>query len=228
MTHYRIRLELESDAAFGRGSGLPGLIDQDVVLDPYGCPYLHGRTLKGLLNEVCSEILYNLQANDKQVASLMIDAADHIFGKPGSTLLGQGTMRIGHARLPEDLRTVIRHSVDDKAWTPDEVTESLTTVRYQTALEVGGAPDPHTLRAVRVILRRTVFHAELFLPDTTTEHEKGLIAACVKGLRRAGIARNRGRGRLTASVQDVGGQILSDQWFRDYFQAQIVREEVAR
>lgn len=222
MSSYRIRLELESDAAFGRGSGIPGLIDQDVVLDAYGCPYLHGRTLKGLLNEVCSEILYNLKATN--LASLWMDAADNLFGKLGSTLNGQGTMRVGHARLPEDLRTAIRQSIDGKTWTPSEVTESLTTVRYQTALEVGGAPDPHTLRAVRVILRRTVFHADLYLPDNVTDHEKGLIAASVKGLRRAGIARNRGRGRLTASIQDEAGQNVSDQWFHDYFQTLICQE----
>jgi CRISPR/Cas system CMR subunit Cmr6 (Cas7 group RAMP superfamily) len=42
--------ELESDAVFGRGSSIPGLIDQEIALDPSGCPYLHGRTLKGLFS----------------------------------------------------------------------------------------------------------------------------------------------------------------------------------
>lgn len=221
MTHYRICLMLESDAAFGRGSGIPGLIDQDIVLDRYGCPYLHGRTLKGLLSEICSEILYSLKDGDEQVAQPWIKAADQLFGTPGSKLESQGKMRVGHARLPADLRTAIRHAVDRGAsfypWTPDEVTESLTTIRHQTALETGGAPDPHTLRAVRVILRRTVFHADLHMPADETPGQKGLIAACVKGLRRAGLARNRGRGRLTAAIETEEGDNLSDRWFKEHF-----------
>jgi hypothetical protein len=222
MTHYRIRLTLESDAAFGRGSGIPGLIDQDIVLDAYGCPYLHGRTLKGLLSEVCSEILYSLKT-DEQVVQPWIEAADQLFGIPGSKLESQGKMRIGHAQLPADLRTAIRHAVDRGAdsWTPDEVTESLTTIRHQTALETGGAPDSHTLRAVRVILRRTVFHADLHMPAGETPGQKGLIAACVKGLRRAGLARNRGRGRLIAAIETEEGENLSDRWFREHFMQEV-------
>lgn len=228
MIHYRVRLELESDATFGRGSGIPGLVDQEVVLDRYGCPYLHGRTLKGLLNEVCSEVLYNLEAHNHQATAKMMEAANRLFGRPGSTLHGQGILRIGHAHLPEDLRSAIRHAVNNNRWTPGNVTESLTTVRYQTALDVGGAPDPHTLRSVRVILRKTIFHADLYLPTTVTEVEMGILSACVKGLRRAGTARNRGRGRLTASIEDGSGQNLSEQWFQDHFQSQIYREEVSK
>ena len=202
MTDYRLRLELESAATFGRGSGIPGLVDQDIVLDDYGCPYLHGRTFKGLLSEVCSEILYGLASGNVDSQTRWNAAADRLFGIPGSTHESQGIMRIGHARLPSKLRKAIRHAVDNDYWTKDEVTESLTAIRQQTALEVGGSPDPHTLRAIRVILRETVFHAELTFRQPADDTEKALLAACIKGLRRAGLARNRGRGRVTASIED--------------------------
>lgn len=217
MSTYRIRLELESDATFGRGSGIPGLIDQEIVLDRYGCPYLHGRTLKGLLSEVCSEILYGLESSDPDRSAPWLQAADQLFGQPGSLLETQGKMRVGHARLPNALHVAIQAAVGNGAWTPDAVTASLTAVRQQTALEVGGAPDPHTLRAARVILRQTVFYADLHMPDDLTPHQKGLIAACVKGLRRAGLARNRGRGRLTAAIVNDAGDNLSDNWYADHF-----------
>jgi len=224
MTTYRIRLELESDATFGRGSGIPGLIDREIVLDRYGCPYLHGRTLKGLLSEVCSELLYALGVTDEKSDNIWLAAADTLFGRPGSTLDAQSQMRLGHAHLPEELHAAIRQAVIDREWTPENVTGSLTAVRHQTAMEAGGAPDPHTLRTARVILRRTVFYAEMRLPDTLTDHQRGLIAACVKGLRRAGLARNRGRGRLQASIVDESGKNLSDGWFQDYFQAEVVKQ----
>ena len=51
MVTYRLKIKLLSDTTFGRGDGVAGLIDQEVEHDPYGFPYLRGRTLKGLLSE---------------------------------------------------------------------------------------------------------------------------------------------------------------------------------
>lgn len=228
MNHCWLRFTLESDATFGRGDGIPGLLDQNVVLDRYGCPYLHGRTLKGLLSEVCSEILYGLKA-DADTPTEWSDAANRLFGQPGSVLGDQGIMRVSHARLPDDVRKAIHHAVDIlKTWQPEDVTDALTTVRHQTALEVGGAPDPRTLRTVRVILRETPFKAELTFERKLNGPEQGLLAACVKGFRRAGIARNRGRGRLRAVLEDDAGENLSDDWFQNLFKSRILSiQEVA-
>jgi CRISPR/Cas system CMR subunit Cmr4 (Cas7 group RAMP superfamily) len=89
---------LESAATFGRGDGIPGLIDREVTLDGHGCPFLHGRTLKGLLNESCADILYALNATGVQHG--LTAAADVLFGAPGSTHASAGKMHVGHARLP--------------------------------------------------------------------------------------------------------------------------------
>ena len=40
--------------------GVAGLIDREVEHDRYGLPYLHGRTLKGLLGEEADNLLYAL------------------------------------------------------------------------------------------------------------------------------------------------------------------------
>jgi len=204
-----LRFRLESDATFGRGDGIPGLIDRDVALDAYGCPYLHGRTLKGLLGEVCADILFALEYNE-----VWKKAANHLFGIPGSRH-EQGILRIGHAQLPAALRSTIQLAQD---WTPQEVTASLTAVRRQTALEIGGAPDPRTLRSMRVILRETRFEAQLTIMEQMSAQEQAFLSACVKGLRRAGTARNRGRGRLTAWLDDHASHNVSDSWFANFKQ----------
>ncbi|MEM7539143.1 MAG: RAMP superfamily CRISPR-associated protein [Chloroflexota bacterium] len=218
-----LRFELKSDASFGSGSGIPGLVDQDVLLDEWGCPYLHGRTLKGLLSESCADILSATSTSGNQ---LLKQAADRLFGRPGSTHSDKGMVAVGHARLPSDLREAIRYHIDRDGLTPEDVTHSLTAIRHQTALQSDGAPDPHSLRNIRVILRETAFEAQLTFDqplDRLTPLEQGLLAACVKGLRRAGTARNRGHGRLTAWLEDMDEFELTSQWFH-HFQAYVTEE----
>lgn len=214
MTTYWLRFDLESDATFGKGDGIPGLVDQEVVLDQLGCPYLHGRTLKGLLNEVCADLLFVLKDDD----STWRQAADQLFGRPGSKLAQQGIMSVGHAKLPASLRTAVQHAIIVGKWTREDVLNSLTTIRRQTAIEAGGAPDPHTLRSGRVILRQTPFESKLTFVRDPKDTEKALFAACVKGLRRAGTARNRGRGRLVARIESEGGQDVTSTWFQHFKQ----------
>ena len=43
------------------------------------------------------------------------------FGRPGSGQHTQGKLRIGHARLPQDLRDVIQDRIEQKAWNVDAV-----------------------------------------------------------------------------------------------------------
>lgn len=212
-----LRFRLESDATFGRGDGIPGLIDRDVALDEYGCPYLHGRTLKGLLGESCADLLFALEHHPGKADWKA--AADALLGIPGSRK-EQGILRVGHAQLPAALYATIRKEVErsEKGWTRQEVTASLTTIRRQTALEINGAPDQHTLRSIRVILRETRFEAQLTFMRTPELHEQALLSACVKGLRRAGIARNRGRGRIDAWLEDETDQKVSDIWFTEFKQ----------
>ena len=57
MPVYTLKIKLLSDTTFGRGDGVAGLVDQEVEHDPYGFPYLRGRTLKGLLSEECDNLI---------------------------------------------------------------------------------------------------------------------------------------------------------------------------
>ena len=65
MTTYLLRLTLDSDATFGRGDGLAGVVDAEVQHDDNGLPYLGGRALKGLLAEECANILFALENSGK-------------------------------------------------------------------------------------------------------------------------------------------------------------------
>ena len=222
MTEYRLQLDLLSDATFGRGDGLAGVVDAEVQHDNAGLPYLAGRTLKGLLGAECADIVYAI-GRQPGGQTKWVEVGDRLFGKQGSALDGAARLRVGPAQLPADLRQRIAQDVADKLITRTEVLESLTAIRRQTAMDkVTGAPLDNTLRAMRVILRDTPFEAAISLegtPDDMTADDLALLAACVKALRRAGTGRNRGRGRLTARLCDAQGHDVTETHFARFREA---------
>ena len=215
MSH-TLRLNLLRDTAFGRGDGVAGLVDAEVEHDEFGLPFLRGRALKGVLVYECADILFALQQQQK-LTSQWEQAARFLFGEPGSTLDGNARLRVGNAVLPAELRQVIAYQMEiDRAKAGElraDVLNGLTTIRRQTAInpETGVAKD-NSLRATRLILRQTSFEASLTFVVTPPDRAKGLLAACVKALHRAGTRRHRGPGLLEASLHFQGTPI-TDEWF---------------
>lgn len=233
-----LQLTLKSDTTFGRGEGLAGLIDVEVEHDRYGLPFLRGRVLKGLLVEECANTLWALKLQNNARLGEFERAALFLFGQPGSTLNDDAHMRVGAALLPDELRRAVASDVDAKRLTTADALDSLTALRRQTAVdEETHAPEEGSLRTLRVILRETVFTARLRFeqkpdlaerePDLAEQEPdaaaRALLVACVKSLRRAGLGRNRGRGRLTATLTDAA--LMQAGW--SYFTAAINPQEAA-
>lgn len=225
MTTFWLKFTLKSDATFGRGDGVAGVVNSEVQHDAYGLPYLGGRALKGLLGEECANILFALECQGK--AERWRAAAQRLFGRPGSREEDQSLLHIGDARLPEDLRQAVKRGIERGELTRKQVLHSLTAIRRQTAVDAKtGAPLKETLRSVRVILRETPFEAPLTFEAEPEPDDLALLAACVKALRRAGTGRNRGRGELTARLYDAQGQDVTDMHFARFQQA--IQQEVAQ
>lgn len=205
-----LRFELLSAATFGRGDGLPGIVDREVEHDALGLPFLRGRTLRGLLAEEMKSLLHALEpARAEQWEA----ARQRLLGAEGCLTEETGIMRVGDARLPEpvrDLITVTLAETRDGRLTPAAMLEALTAVRRQTAMTQWGAPDPASLRAMRVVLRGLTFESRLTFDQQLGQLDKSLLAATVLAWRRAGTGRNRGRGRLRAWLED-------DDWMQEQF-----------
>ena len=217
MPTYQLRFTLESAATFGRGDGVAGLVDREVEHDADGFPLLRGRTLKGLLAEECANILFALEQQGKDGPWRKV--GHQLFGNPGSLQGDLGKMRIGAARPPTRLREAVHaRIVHDQAGpaahplTPTDVLESLTTIRRQSAMTEGGAPAEKSLRSTRVILRGVSFKADLSFVDEPDEQQLALLAACISAFRRAGTARNRGRGKLAAELLDPKNQSVTQRY----------------
>ncbi|GBC77428.1 hypothetical protein HRbin08_00906 [bacterium HR08] len=214
----QIRIELKSDATFGRGDGVVGLVDEEVEHDAStGLPFLRGRTLKGLLAEECANILYALRRQNSPAYTQLERAARFLFGEPGSTLEDEARMHVGPALLPEELRAAIEADIRRGDLKPADVLEALTAIRRQTAVdEETGAPEEGSLRSMRVVLRDTPFIAELHFDEEPDQTAKALLAACVLSLRRAGTGRNRGRGRLAARLYNDRGNDITNECFEHF------------
>lgn len=204
--NYKIELKLLSDTTFGRGDGVAGLIDAEVEHDRFGLPFLRGRALKGLLAEECANILFAV-GNKTNFQT----AARNLFGVGGSGLNEDAKMHVGDAVLPDDLRRAVQFEIQENHLTAEDVLTSLTTIRRQTAMTERGAAKENSLRSMRVVLRDTIFEADLhfgedFAPDSD---EIVLLGACCRALQRVGLGRNRGRGKVETKLTD-GGDITAD------------------
>jgi CRISPR/Cas system CSM-associated protein Csm3 (group 7 of RAMP superfamily) len=213
MSNYLLEFQLESDAAFGRGDGVAGVVDAEVQHDDLGCPYLGGRALKGLLVQECADILAALPPATRPRWD---NAAARIFGRPGSTLGDAAIMSVGNAQLPADLRRAVERDVRRDQIGRTQVLESLTAVRARTAIEQSGVPKPGSLRTLRVVLRGTRFEAALRFAQEPTEYDLALLAACVKAFRSAGTGVHRGSGRLKAHLLDPARERIEDRFFANF------------
>ncbi len=212
-TELKLEITLLSDATFGRGDGVAGLIDAEVEHDEYGLPYLRGRTIRGLLVEECANVFYALAGHSALLAQLGTTASQ-LFGCAGSTAEEMGKLKFGSATLPENFRTAVASEIKNKRLTKEEILNSMTAIRRQTAIETTGAPLKNSLRSMRVVLRDTTFISTLTLDDRIDEQAAcALLAACVLGLRRGGTGRNRGRGRLSCKLLDAESRDITPDSF---------------
>lgn len=208
MHKLHLKFVLESDATFGCGEGVAGLVDAEVEHDDLGFPYLRGRALKGLLVEEVANLLYALKIQNNPKYTEWENAADTLFGKSGTITDETGILRVGDARLPKPLRDMVRYeSYQSKgsykfAISRIDILESLTGIRRQTAMDETGRANDGSLRSMRVILRETPFESTLQLTREATETELALLSAAILAFQRAGTGRNRGRGALKALLLD--------------------------
>lgn len=235
-----LHFTLLSDATFGRGDGVPGLVDREVEQDENGLPVLRGRTLKGLLNEECANILYSLeQWLPMEQQQRWFIAAQRLFGAPGSNTVQIASMRYGDARLPTAIRTAVDYEIKRKnsVVARNDFLSAMTAIRRQTSLDEHGVPVDGSLRSMRVVLRETPFEAELLYQppkydpnqdnaagDAPEYDDLALLAATIKAWCRGGSGRNRGRGRLSATLHDAQDVDMTQAHFENFQRALMQKE----
>lgn len=204
MTPTTIKITLKSAATFGRGDGVPGVVDREIEYDAQGFPFLRGKTLKGLLAESAENMVFALEKMNSKTN--WRKAKDELFGIPGRGTDGRGILHTGDAQISVELRA-------ETKWSKEDVLYSLTGIRRQTAINDDGAPDHASLRSMRVLLSGVELEAPIQFDQQPGADQLQLLTAAVMDFRRAGTGRNRGRGWLKAEL--IGGEKMAH-LFKDF------------
>ncbi len=181
-----LQLELLDYWHIGTGLGLGPIADAVAVKDDLGLPYLPGKTLKGLLRDVC-ELAAETESNgwtERKVNSL--------FGRKGTDST-EGRLHFSNAEIDEDTRNWLSTESNKK-----ELASSLFARIAQTAIDdEKGVADNKSLRVAEVTLP-VVLTAEIEGPDNDDLWVKDLkqVLPMLRGL---GTARRRGFGRVKCS-----------------------------
>jgi CRISPR-associated protein Csx10 len=195
-----VEIEVKTDACLGGGDpdGVGG-VDTATETDADGMPVLRGRTLKGLLVEEAAAILEMAGG-----PGALIEAASVLFGDPG---------RHGSSSLLSfadgSVAPVVREAFKDNGWD----VRALTCVRRQTAIDRNtGAARTGSLRAARLIRAGVVLRCPVRSARDLTPTERALLAACVASIRRIGLHRNEGWGRVRCRLRDDQGADRTGEW----------------
>lgn len=201
-----IKITLQSDLCVGSGYSYAGVIDSDVVSDPYGFPYIPARRLKGCMKEAAEMISVVLGP----------DTIADLFGERGQQ--NPGRLMIGNARLAnyQELTAAAGQPAFNQRYPKETILQQFSSVRAQTRINADGTAMDNSLRFIRVINQHSplagvdekenlTFYAEVRYPEEC-ENELAMIAQATRSI---GMNRNRGLGSVSCELDTAGAQTLT-------------------
>ncbi len=198
------RVTLLSDACFA-GSSLTFAADADTCqeLDHLGLPVIGGRALRGLLVEEVAILIRGLGER----AGPWREAAARTFGVAGAAR--SGALTLSDARYPEQARRALEAALQTSPELANLAARATTALRRQTRIDpVTGAAAENTLHATRLARSGLSLEAIIQYHENSLalmpEMDRALVAGAALMLRRGGLHRSRGWGRLRCEVVEDG------------------------
>ena len=170
------KIEFFSDWHCGSGLAAGADVDELVVKDKNGLPFIPGKTIKGLVKEALEDIC-SFRGDDKDE---LIKEAFGFFNEKDSK--GKGTAFFGNATLPKNEQDSIR---DNK------VQEFMYRNIASTSIESNGIAKEHSLRRMETVVPCKLEGSIKDVPAGLVEDVKDAL----KFIKRLGTDRNRGLGR---------------------------------
>ena len=200
------------------GSGQANVnIDAEIVHDEFGLPYFPGKRFKGLLYESAQEIfeMFNLSGMN----TTKLSPLEEIFHRQSTskTQLIVPNFFIYPLDKYEKLCAEWKYlqTAYPKIFTPTEVLNSFTSLRYQTQIDKKtGITKEGSLHNLRVLHAGLKFFGEITLLNAD-EKICNLLALAIKNLSSAGTKRNRGFGRIECTANF--GKVTSDELVQKIF-----------
>jgi CRISPR-associated protein Csx10 len=233
MPEYTLKLKTITAICPASGESWGGVLDNDVVYDDVGLPFIPAKRIRGILLESAIDVAQALSTVKPEHWS--VEKIADLFGERGRE--SSSPLIIDDAKL--------ENHKEKKSWlkwaqqqVPDiasrmQVLSLFTSIRAQTAMasspdgDISDSPSteqngkdkkllspgvamPHSLRMQRVLKRGLVFDC----PIITSDHEQSdffesLLALSASVSRRMGLNRNRGLGEIAITLFDKAGNEIN-------------------
>lgn len=200
MNHYILQLVLKSDTLIGSGDGWASTINNDIVFDDIGLPFIPARRIKGCLRELALQLEYWLLVHN----IMSQPKVNNLFGISGRIEPGK--------LLINDCLLVNRD--ENKAWldyivsktkfiTKEQVISYFSSVRTQTSIDQqSGNAKKQSLRFVRVLNQELVFNGNIDLYEKLNSDEIKFLAILISKFQNIGSKRTRGFGNIQCKLLD--------------------------
>ena len=204
METYKLKITLKSDALIGSGEGYGAIIDNDIVFDDLGIPFIPAKRVKGCIRHSAEEInvMFNTQKIDTKI----------IFGKDGQAQSKPLYFSNLYLEYFEENLPWLKYYRQEygQLITTEATLATFTRIRNQTAInQDSGVANKHSLRSVRVLNakenftdKELVFNGEVLIENDNTAE---LLALACLNFRHIGTKRNRGFGEVECKLYKVDG-----------------------
>jgi len=194
----RFEIKTLSYTAIGSGEGA-GIIDTELVAHADGLPYIPAKRIKGVLLESATEVT--------EMLGIERDLVESLFGVTGTS---KGKVWIGNLEVEnyEEISRKLKYFKSNKLFkgltNKEKILSHFSDTRQNTSIDLETeVAKEHTLRTFRVLKPGTVFEAAIEVDSPLTEAEKALLYLVCLNVRRIGLKRNRGFGKVKATIKGI-------------------------
>lgn len=203
---YEVRIKTESPLCLNSGKGDVN-VDTDIVHDELGLPYFPGKRLRGLLYESAVEVVEMAElCRTPFIERKTVEELFHKRADSEAEMIVPNFYLEGYRDMAKEWKYL--QAKNSELIRPESVLQTYTSIRFQTALNADGTAKETSLRNIRVLDSGLVFVGKIQLNGTESQHHQAL-ALAVSNLRRAGMNRNRGFGRLTCTMKKQDSLLAS-------------------
>ncbi len=194
----RFEMKTLSYTAIGSGEGA-GIIDTELVAHADGLPYIPAKRIKGVLLESATEVT--------EMLGIERDRVESLFGVTGTS---KGKVWIGNLEVKnyEEISRELKYFKSNKLFkgltNKEKILSHFSDTRQNTSIDLETEiAMEHTLRTFRVLKPGIVFEAAIEVNSPLTEAEKALLYLACLNVRRIGLKRNRGFGKVKAAIKGI-------------------------
>ena len=196
--NYILEVKLLSEAIFGSGNSVSGVVDQEVLHDDLVFPFMKGKTVKGKFKEEFAHILWCLSGGKRGMEDYLVR---EFFGGPD--IEAKALLSFSDLCMDKYLRGLFDRKVQEHMITPEEILNAVTEIRTFTAIDYNtGVADKGTLRKVRVIRKGFRFSSQISVSRNLEPWERDLLCASALSLKYLGTMETRGKGKVSCRLLD--------------------------